>query len=81
MGGRRQRPFPIHLLQAPQSEAFQSPYTLVLAKKGLDDSLAQGVDRLSGLGALIQVRLWGCGRGSMRDTHPVRRVVMNKWTW
>jgi hypothetical protein len=27
------------------------------------------------------VRLWGCGRGSMRDTHPVRRVVMNKWTW
>jgi hypothetical protein len=51
VGGAYQRPFPIHLLQAPQSELIQASGALDLAKHRFNNDLAQGVDRLASLGS------------------------------
>ena len=47
--------FPIHLVQAAQAEAIQASGCFDLAQHRLDDRLAQGVDRLAGLGADLAV--------------------------
>ena len=55
VAGGHQHPFPIHLLQAPQSEAIQSSGPFDLAKHRFHKGLAQGVDRLAGFGAELAV--------------------------
>ena len=55
VGGGHQRPFPVHLLQTSQTESTQTTGTLDLIKDQLDDHLAQGVDRLAGLGSELPI--------------------------
>lgn len=55
MGGDHQRTFPIHLLHAPQSEAIQSSGPFDLAKHRFHNGPAQGVDRLAGFAAELEV--------------------------
>ena len=53
--GGHQRPFPVHLLQPSQPDAIEAPGPFDLAKHRLDDRLAQGVDRLTGLGPELPI--------------------------
>ncbi len=55
VGGSYQRPFPIHLLQAPQLEPIEASGALDLAKHWFNNGLAQGVDRLASLGSELAV--------------------------
>jgi hypothetical protein len=60
VGDGHQGPFPVHLLQPPQQEAIQAPCPFDLTKHRLNDGLAQGVDRLAGLGADLAVHPAPC---------------------
>ena len=51
VGCGHQRPFPIHLVQAPQSEAIQASGSFDLPKHWFHHGVAQGIDRLASLGS------------------------------
>lgn len=51
VGGGHQGPFPVHVLQASQSEAFQASGPFDLSKHSFHHGFAHGVHRLTRLGS------------------------------
>jgi hypothetical protein len=73
--GGHQCPFPVHLLLPPQPEPIQQPGAFDLAQHWFDDRLAQGVDRLTGLGSALPLH----SAASIRVTRGPTRDGRGRW--